>query len=139
MALEIGRANTDAVRIAEEEHALALALGALGRLDPLADARRAPQSAEEAHPAGRGIGAVMAAHDGLDGVAGFVGVVERDRADVVVQDVGLDDAVEDVAADEAKVPVNRGRCAARKVPYFRLVVREAGICVLEVGNCHCVC
>jgi hypothetical protein len=36
----------------------------------------------------------VAAHDGLDGLGGFVGVVEGDGADVVVEDVGFDDTVE---------------------------------------------
>jgi hypothetical protein len=43
------------------------------------------------------------AHDALDGLGGFVGVVEGNRGDVVVEDVGLDDAVEQSAADEAEL------------------------------------
>lgn len=35
----------------------------------------------------------MPAHNGLDGLGGLVGVVEGDSAHVVVEDVGLDDAV----------------------------------------------
>lgn len=36
----------------------------------------------------------MAAHDRLDGLGGFVGVVERNGRNIVMQDVGFDDAVE---------------------------------------------
>jgi hypothetical protein len=58
----------------------------------------------------------MAAHDGLDGLGCQVGVVEGDGADVVVQNVRLDDAVEDVAPDEAEVTVDGGGGAADVVP-----------------------
>lgn len=75
----------------------------------------------------------MRAHDFLDGLAGLVGVVEGDRADVVVQDVGFDDAVEDVAADEAEVAVDGCCGAAGEVPDFGGVVWEGGVGVLEVG------
>lgn len=77
----------------------------------------------------------MSAHDGLDGFGGQVGVVEGDGADVVVQDVGLDDAVEEVAADEAEVAVDGGGGAADVVPAAGLVVGEGGVGVLEVGDC----
>lgn len=77
----------------------------------------------------------MAAHDRLDGLGGQVGVVEGDGADVVVQDVRLDDAVEDVAADEAEVAVDGGGGAADVVPGRRFVVGEGGVGVLEVGDC----
>lgn len=53
----------------------------------------------------------------------------------MVQDVRLDDAVEDVAADEAEVPVDGGGGAADVVPAAGLVVGEGGIGVLEVGDC----
>lgn len=36
----------------------------------------------------------MAAHDRLDGLGGFVGVVKWDCRNIVMQDVGFDDAVE---------------------------------------------
>lgn len=81
-----------------------------------------------------GLGTVVVAHDALDGLGGLVGVVEGDVADIVVQDVGLDDTVEDVAADEAKVTVNGGGGATDEVPHLRLVVGEGRIGVLEEGN-----
>jgi hypothetical protein len=60
----------------------------------LAPAGRSPQALQEAEGTAFGVGAVVAAHDGLDGLGGFVGVVEGDGADVVVEDVGFDDTVE---------------------------------------------
>lgn len=126
-----GRRDTNAVGVAEEEHPLAFTLSALGGFHPVARTGAGPESLEEPCPAGVGLGAVVLAHDLLDGLAGLVGVVEGDDADVVVQHVRLDDAVEDVAADEAKVTVDGGGSAAREVPHFRFVVRQCGIGVLQ--------
>lgn len=109
--------------VAEEVDGLALADGALGRLDPLAPAGAVPEAAEETERAPLGVGTVVLAHDGLDGLGGLVGVVEGDGADVVVQDVGLDDAVQQLATDEAELAIDRGRGAAHVVPALRAVVR----------------
>lgn len=133
----LGGRNTDAVGVTEEENTLALTLGTLGGLDPLASAGRGPHGLEEADPAGVGLSAVVVAHDGLDGLAGLVGVVEGDVADIVVQDVGLDDAVEDVTTDKAKVTVDSGSGATGKVPHLGLVVGEGGVSVLQVGDGNC--
>ena len=76
----------------------------------------------------------MAAHDGLDGLRGLVGVVEGDRADVVVQHVRLDDAVQERAAHEPELAVDGGRGAAHVVPASGRVVGERGVGVLEVGD-----
>ena len=103
----------------------------------MADTGAGPESLEESSPASVGLRAVVRAHDLLDGLAGLVGVVEGDGADVVVQDVGLNDTVQDVTADEAKVTVNGGRGSASEVPHLRLVVRESGIGVLEVSDGNC--
>jgi hypothetical protein len=130
----LGRRNTDTVGVTVEEHTLALTSGALGRLDEVADTGGGPEGLEEASPAGVSFGAVVVAHDFLDGVAGLVGVVEGDVADVVVQHVGLNDAVEDVAADEAEVTVDGCSGATSEVPDFGLVVGEGGIGVLEEGD-----
>lgn len=76
----------------------------------------------------------MAAHNRLDRLGRQVGVVEGDGADVVVEDVSLDDAVEEVATDEAEFAVDGGGGAADVVPGRRLVVGEGGVGVLEVGD-----
>ena len=79
----------------------------------------------------------MLAHNGTDRVGGLVGVVEGDAADVVVEDVGLDDAVEEVAADEAHLAVDGCCGAADKVPLFGSVVGERWVGVLEEGDGDC--
>lgn len=53
--------------------------------------------------------------------------------------MGLDDAVEDVAPDEAKVSVDGGRGTAGKGPGGVLVVWERGIGVLKISESHCRC
>lgn len=135
----LGRGDADAIRVAKEEHTFAFALGALGGLNELAGTGASPESLEEASPAGVGLGAVVGAHDLLDSLTGFVGIVEGDSADIVVKDVSLDDSMEDVAADKAEVTVN-GRCGtAGEVPHFWLVVRETGVGVLKVGDGNYKC
>lgn len=52
----------------------------------------------------------------------------------MVQHVGLDDAMHEIAADEAEFAVNRRSRATAEVPRLRLVVRKGGIGVLEVGD-----
>lgn len=134
----LGRRDTEAVGVAVEQNTLALALGTLGGLNPLAGAGARPQGLEEASPAGVGLGAVVVAHDVLDGLAGLVGVVEGDVADIVVQNVGLDDAVEDVAADKAEVTVDGGGGSADEVPNLGLVVGEGRVGVLEESDGNCI-
>jgi hypothetical protein len=133
----LGGRNTDAVGVTVEHDTLALTDRTLGGLNPLADTGRGPHGLEETSPAGVSLRAVVVSHDALDGLAGLVGVVEGDVADVVVQHVGLDDSVEDVAADEAEVAVNGGSSAAGEVPHLRLVVRKGRVGVLEEGNSDC--
>ena len=50
----------------------------------------------------------------------------------MVQHVGLDDAVHEIAADKAEFAINRGSRATAEVPGVRLVVGKGGIGVLEV-------
>lgn len=80
----------------------------------------------------------MAAHDRLDGVSGFFSVVEWDGRDVVVQDVGFNYSVKQIAADEAEIAIDRGRGSASKVPRLDSVTRDRGIGVLQVRDCDLV-
>lgn len=123
-----------AVGVAEEQDALALALGLGAGLDPLAHSGGAPHGSQEAKETTAGIGAVVLAHDGTDGVAGFVGVVKGNGANVVVEDVRLDDAVQQLAADEAHLAVNGGGGTADVVPLLSSVVRQRRVGVLQEGD-----
>lgn len=76
----------------------------------------------------------MLAHDWLDSLGGFVGVVEGDGADVVVEDVGLNDAVEESAANETEFAVNGCGRTTNVVPRSSRVVGKSWVGVLEVGD-----
>ena len=82
----------------------------------------------------------MIAHDRLDCLTGLVCVVERNCANVVVENVGFDDAMEKVWTDRPKVAVDGSSGATDEVPRFVLVVRKRWIAMLEVrdGNLKCV-
>lgn len=123
------------VAIAEEEDTLVFTRDTLVRLDPLTNAGRCPHAREEADGTTFGVGAIVAAHDGLDGFRGFVGVVERDGGDVVVQDVRLDDTVQQLSSDETELSVDGGGGSAHVVPASTGVMRKRGVSVLEVGDC----
>lgn len=78
----------------------------------------------------------MTAHDLLDGLAGLVGMVERNHADIVMQDVGLDDAVEELTSDEAKFTVDGCGRTTSVGPGSGCVVWERWIGVLQECNRH---
>ena len=126
--------GSEAIAVAEEQNTLASALGFGAGLNPLAPTGTLPECADEAPRTVLGVGAVVLAHDGLDGLGSLVGLVEGDAADVVVEDVSLNNAVEQVSADEAHLTVNGGCGAANKVPLVGGVVRQGRIGVLEEGD-----
>lgn len=122
------------VTVAVEQNVRIVTLSAIVGLNKLAPAGSLVDGADETPRTLLDVGAVVLAHDRLDGLGGFVGVVEGDGGDVVVEDVGLDDAVEDLAADEAEFAVDGGGGAAGEVPGLAAVVGERGVGVLEVGD-----
>lgn len=78
----------------------------------------------------------MTAHDLLDGFSGLVGVVEGNGADVMVEDMGLNDAVHQLSSDESKFTVD-GRCGATSIrPGLGKIMRKGGVGVLQIGNGH---
>ncbi len=100
----------------------------------MAHPRAAPHGLDKTQGTFPRVGAVVTAHDLLDGLTGLVGIVEGNGGDVVVQNMGLDDAVEKLAAHEAKLAVDRGGGATDVVPRFARVVWERGVCVLKEGD-----
>lgn len=132
--LEYCRWRAQSIPVSEEQDALALSLCRGTWLHPLTHARTLPHALQEAHTSAFDVGAVVATHDGLDGFGGLVGVVEGDGADVVVQDMSLDNAVQQSAADEAKLTVDGGSGAADVGPGLAVVVRKGRVSVLEEGD-----
>jgi hypothetical protein len=76
----------------------------------------------------------VASHNRLDRLGRLICVIEWNRADIVMEDVGLDDTMQELAADEAKFAINSGCCTTDIVPAGWGVVRKAGISVLEEGD-----
>ena len=124
--------------VAKELHISSNALRPLRRLNPLAMGVRDPDGAEKAPDAIFGVGTVVLAHDGFDSLGGLVAVPEGQFGKVVVDDVGFDDAVHKVAADEAEFAVDCGGGAAGEGPGCWVVVGEGGVGVLEEGYPYCV-
>lgn len=79
----------------------------------------------------------MLTEHGFDGFGGFIGMVEWNRRDEVVQDVRFDDAVQEMATDKAELAIDGRSSSTGKVPGFSGVVGKRWISVLEVcdGNC----
>ena len=61
-------------------------------------------------------------HDWFNGFGSLIGVVEWDDAYVVVENMRLDDAVENIRTDGPEVTINGGCGASSEVPCFRLIV-----------------
>lgn len=76
----------------------------------------------------------MATHDWLDGLSSFIGVVEGDSANVVVENVSFDDTVEESMANETELAVNGCRGATNVVPASSGVVGKCWVGVLEIGD-----
>jgi len=74
------------------------------------------------------------AHDGLDGLGSLVGLVEGNGADVVVQNVGLDDAVEELTADKSKFAIDSRGGATDVGPGLASVMWERWVGVLKIGD-----
>ena len=108
--------------VAEELDLRSNTLGTLGRLDPLAVYGRDPDGTEETPDAILGVGAVMLAHDGFDGLSGFFTMVEWHFGKVMVNDMRLDDTMHKIAANEAKVAVNRCGRTASEGPRIGIVM-----------------
>ena len=86
--------HSQIIPIPIKHHIFAQSLRSATLLDPLTPPGAYPQTLQEPNRAVLGVREVMAAHNWLDSLGGFVGVVERNGRNIVMQDVGFDDAVE---------------------------------------------
>lgn len=93
-----------------------------------------PECLDETERTVLGIGSIMSAHNLLDGIRSLVCVIERNCADVVVQNVGLDDSVKELSANETEFSIDRGSRSSSIRPAFASVMRERRIGVLKVGD-----
>jgi hypothetical protein len=74
------------------------------------------------------------AHNRLDGLGGFVRIIEGNGADIVVQNVGLDDSMKQLPTNEAELAVDGCGGAASKIPGVGVVVGKCWVCVLKESN-----
>ena len=123
------------VAVAEEHDALVFALRPNVRLNPLAPSGGKPHRFKESPWPSLDVCAVVLSHNRLDGFRRLISVVEWNGGDVVVKDVGLNDAVEDVAAYEAEFAVDGCGSATNVGPGIAEVVGERRVGVLEEGDC----
>ena len=128
---------TQSVAVAEKHNPLILTLRPDIRLNPLTPSSRLPHRLQEPPRTALHIGAVVLAHNRLNSFRSLVGIVEWDGGDVVVKDVGFDDAVEDVAAYEAEFAIDGGGGAANVGPAVAKVVGKGRVGVLQEGNRDC--
>lgn len=124
---------------------------ALSRNNKLAGRERLPEVGEEVGP----LLNVLVAKQGGNSPGSLLAVVERNATDMilaighnsgqfeinlrehVVNNVVLDDAVEDVATNEAKLAINSGKSTLDKRPGVRIVVRSLWVGVVQVGDGNC--
>ena len=126
--------NSQSVAVAEEQDTLALTGGVGTGLNPLAPTCAGPHRPDESNGTVLDIGAVVLAHDWLDGLGGLIGIVEWDGADVVMEDMGLDDSVKELASNETEFTINGSGGTTGKVPAVGLVVRKGWVSVLKEGD-----
>jgi hypothetical protein len=76
----------------------------------------------------------VTSHDWLDGLSRLIGVVERNRANVVVEHVSLNNTMEKLTTDKSKFAINCRSGATNIVPRCTGVMGKGWIGVLEVGD-----
>ena len=81
-----------------------------------------------------GVTPVMLSHDRFDCLRGLVGMIEWNRANIVVQHMGLNDPVKESPTDESKFSINGRRGTPGISPSRWGVVRNCGVGVLEEGD-----
>ena len=72
----------------------------------------------------------MHSHNLFDSVRGLFCVVEWDSRGVVMEDVVLDGAMEDIPADKTKVSVHGGCATAEERPGFTWIIWQLRVCML---------
>lgn len=126
--------NTKVIAVSEEKNTLALSDSSLRWLNPLAPSSAVPQALEEAERSTLNVRAVVLAHNWLDSLGSLISVVKWDGRDVVVKNVGLDNAVKEGTANETEFTIDRSSRTTNVVPALAGVVRKSWVSVLEEGD-----
>lgn len=129
--------SAETVPVAEEHHSLVLASSTFVGRHPLTVPEVGVHALEEAEGTTTAVTTVVTTHDRLDGFCGFCGVIERNGADVVVENVSLNDVVEKVGTDGPEVAVDSCSSATSVGPRFVGVVRKRRVGVLKERDGDC--
>ncbi|KAH3668267.1 hypothetical protein OGAPHI_002021 [Ogataea philodendri] len=78
--------------------------------------------------------AVVRAHSLLQAIGGWSGVVVGNTRDIMVQNVGFNNVVEEEPTNKAKVSVNGCSSASSKRPFVAVIVWQSHVGMLEVGD-----
>lgn len=125
------------VTISIEQDVLAQSFRSLTSLNPLAPSRTIPKGFQETKWSIFGVGQVVLAHNGLNSFSGFIGMVERNRGYVVMEDMSLDYTVEKRSTYKSKFTVYCRCGSSSESPGFVTIMRDGWIGVLKVGNSNC--
>ena len=128
--------HAQAIPIAVEQNTGVFACGAFHWLYPVTPAERFPHALEEAEGAVLGVTSIVTAHDLLDGLGGFVGIVKGDGADIMVENMSLDDAVHQMSANEAEFTVDGRRSTTSVRPRLGKIMGKGRIGMLQIGDGH---
>ena len=128
--------HTQSISIPVEQHSLVFTLGAFAWFYPLAPPRVLPHALHKSHGSIRGIRAIMTTQDRFDCLGRFIGMVEWNGRDKVMENVGFNDPMEKMAANETKFTVNRCGGATGECPSTGFVMRQRRIGMLKEGNSH---
>ena len=72
----------------------------------------------------------------LDCFRGFLGVIEWDNRDIVVENMGLNDAVEQRPSYESRITIYCCGSSCGENPGLEPILRDSGVGVLQVGDCN---
>jgi hypothetical protein len=131
---QLYRWDAQIVAVAEKQNALVLAGGVGTWLNPLAPSCGRPKRLDESKGTASGISAIVVAHNRLDSFGGLIGMIKWNSGDVMMQYVRLNDTMEQLAADEAKLAINCGGSTAGIRPGACVVVGKSGVGMLQEGD-----
>ena len=76
----------------------------------------------------------MLTHNRFNGLSSLVSMVEGNCRDIVMEDMGFDDSVEERTTDETEFAIDCCSSAASEGPGTRIVVRKGRVSVLKVRD-----
>ena len=103
-------------------------------LNPLTPPRVCPQALEEPDGSTLAVGTIVGTHYVLDCFRGFLSVIEWDSRDVVVEDMGLNDAVEQRPSYKSEITIDRCGSSCGEIPGLGSIARDGGVGVLQVRD-----